>query len=813
MSSPTSSRCVYDIPMTLDATLSHTNGLDPHFTTSRNKRHFLDCKEYIVGPIPPSDFLDFFLPPTTTNDKARFTSTKNAFASIPRSAETAADIYEPLSIALNKKSKQKSRCPGFTFDTPATRNRHTRRRGCPKPHICCYTQENLKHVVSSDRHHSAEFGYLELLVQVRPDPSQDLFVDPDISLDHASRRNHQFLATHSNKALKQELEDAFGQHIAHVVEAFARQYRLSLFTIAMSGSCARLLHWDRAGCVVSESFDIREQPDLFCEFLWRFSQTSSSVRGHDLTVKLAPSEETLFRDAITEYARSQLGQDEDLESMVRRHYKAGHVVAIEVLHYRFTATMENTRRFLVSRPTVSPLALYGSGTRGYWAVDTMTQQVVFLKDTWRRTDLAEVEGETLRRLSDLGVRNVPSLVWHGDVPISLPDKPRKLKAKDIQTTRHDLLASESWACQVDEQEVHVPKRRHYRLVMGTVGQTIKTVRGTDELLHSTYDVYTAMRDALQKDSRIHRDISVGNIILVQEPDSPVRKGYLIDWEMSCRIDESGDACESGRVGTWDFMSYRLLDVMHRNAKHRFQDDMESLLYVVLYSALLWQPHNLSKANLTFIISGMFEYGYKHPLGAMHGGSGKLSNAVHRQYTLMVQFGSDTFREWLLTVLNYHSPLPMYEESGEYKDKWSTPEPLDTYWATFLQTNVLESNNRVVHTLDKSDYYESISASTPSRGSSPHVSGKALGKRPMREAPDEAPVRRNSRRRAFTPPPVAGPSNRAAPSRSHSTPPLRRSSRIQEQKGRVQQADTKGVGDQTLRRRGPSKRKTRTTSRK
>ena len=56
-----------------------------------------------------------------------------------------------------------------------------------------------------------------------------------------------------------------------------------------------------------------------------------------------------------------------------------------------------------------------------------------------------------------------------------------------------------------------------------------------------------MRDSLEKGSRLHRDISVGNIILVQEPGSPIRKGYLIDWEMSCRIDESGDATESGRV--------------------------------------------------------------------------------------------------------------------------------------------------------------------------------------------------------------------------------------------------------------------------
>ena len=61
------------------------------------------------------------------------------------------------------------------------------------------------------------------------------------------------------------------------------------------------------------------------------------------------------------------------------------------------------------------------------------------------------------------------------------------------------------------------------------------------------DMRAAMRDALAKDCRLHRDISVGNIILVQEEDSDVRRGYLIDWEASCRVDGTGNALEDGRA--------------------------------------------------------------------------------------------------------------------------------------------------------------------------------------------------------------------------------------------------------------------------
>ena len=56
-----------------------------------------------------------------------------------------------------------------------------------------------------------------------------------------------------------------------------------------------------------------------------------------------------------------------------------------------------------------------------------------------------------------------------------------------------------------------------------------------------------MQDALAKDSRIHRDLSAGNIILVKEPGRAVRQGYLIDWESSDQVDSAGEALHSGRA--------------------------------------------------------------------------------------------------------------------------------------------------------------------------------------------------------------------------------------------------------------------------
>ena len=242
------------------------------------------------------------------------------------------------------------------------------------------------------------------------------------------------------------------------------------------------------------------------------------------------------------------------------------------------------------------------------------------------------------------------------------------------------------------------------------------------------------------------------------------------------------------------MSIRLLDYTAVNGKHRFQDDMESLLYVVLYCALRWQPHNLSEDALTMTISNVFDYAFKHPLGSMHGGNGKRENAAQRQYTTGVVFESAALQEWLLTVLNYHSPLPMYGD--EYKDKWSTPEPLETFWATFLQTHTLESDNRFVHTLDTSKYYDSFSVSSTSStsstssSSSSTTSSSSPGTLGKRSAHDGSQVRPPSKR-PHSPAgrvPVPGPSRARRARAVAASTGIRRSERIAKQESKPKKTE-------------------------
>lgn len=56
-----------------------------------------------------------------------------------------------------------------------------------------------------------------------------------------------------------------------------------------------------------------------------------------------------------------------------------------------------------------------------------------------------------------------------------------------------------------------------------------------------------MRGAFDNARFLHRDISVPNIVLVQEPGSDIRRGYLIDWDVASIADKTGVSLNPGRT--------------------------------------------------------------------------------------------------------------------------------------------------------------------------------------------------------------------------------------------------------------------------
>ncbi|KAL1939428.1 hypothetical protein VTO73DRAFT_9984 [Trametes versicolor] len=644
--------------------------------------------------MPVQLFIDNFLPDVPPDRKEEILSSRGAFSTVPSSGSTPSAIYEPLLSALNKSTINQSRAPGLVFENTSIRSEHPHEPGFMKPHISCFTSENLERVRLLPPSSRAELGYAELFIEVRPDIAFEFFIDPPSSSKPKEWKKHDIIVDVKDDQMKDRIERAFGQHIAYATEIQARQQRLCLFSVSFCGSRARLFRWDRSGIIVSRSFDVREQPELLCEFLARYACASHTDRGHDQTVEMATqAEEAIFQDVVSRHVEDQLGlTGDDLAEAVSEHYQEGHVMAVHV--FVKTGTDIVVDRYLVSRPVTSPMMLGGRATRGYWAAQASTRRLVFLKDTWRLP--GELEGDIIAGLHTAGVRNIPLLVAHGDVYHRLPT-PGELRSRElIHYSWTDVYDTTSWASLVARRRISVNTNVHYRLVLGTVGYALKSFKGTDELLHATYDAFQAMRDALQKDSRLHRDISVGNILLVKERGSEMRRGYLIDWEASSRVDSDGRSLCAYRMGTWRFMSGKMLTEPEKG--HFFQDDMESLLHVVFHCSLLHLRHNLRPDQLRPLMHEFFDRTFF--MGRqLYGGAAKRVNSATRLFSSRVKWSDPDIQTWLDAVMDLQGPT---SNPRELAHLWADPGHLETFWRTFLAQRTLARDDRVENKLSPPD---------------------------------------------------------------------------------------------------------------
>ncbi|KAH8922864.1 hypothetical protein BT69DRAFT_1281883 [Atractiella rhizophila] len=336
-----------------------------------------------------------------------------------------------------------------------------------------------------------------------------------------------------------------GQIIIYSTMVLSSQQRTRVFSFYVRGHHARLICHSRAGFQVTHSFDYSKDAYLQ-EFFWRYTNANREARGHDVTFVLTPN-----------------GQASD---------RAREVLKLSTNAPLFTVSVGMTgaeaRQFYVSTPfTYRHNVPVGRGTRCFRAFDpegaTDEEQRVFLKDTWRNVGYAKAEGEIYELLKEKGVPHVLKPVAHGDVPGMLQ------------------LAS------VGEKSL-----RHYRLVLDKVVRPLWEFPSTKCLIQALADALEAHQKAFDSSggqaSILHRDISEGNILFDDN-----RRGFLCDWELA-RVGE-GTSEANERTGTEEFMSLRLLASMVDDSpmEHEVQDDMESMVYVLLWSAASYAASNMN----------------------------------------------------------------------------------------------------------------------------------------------------------------------------------------------------------------------------
>nr|VWP01171.1 N/A [Ganoderma boninense] len=648
-------------------------------------------------------------------------SCKDAFVDVPRTASTEKEIYDPLSLnRINPKNDDsKSRCPGFTFlDTSDSDDRHHGHLGSLKPDVCCYAnhhleivQKDMKGKKSGPYRGRTVMGYAATFIEVKGSPSVDPFDDPPSDVSDLSLWQFVLNSETGNSATARDTRKmCFGQNIIYATEILARQHRQFLYSISLCGPMARFIRWDRAGAIVTEAFDIHRFPEHLCNFVWLFALMSDGQRGYDLTVELASrDEEKIFAEAICKHASTQAPSADVASSTfsadtLKMHYMSNHVTVVHVPEEDSSVV----RRLLVSRPFVYPTTVFGKAWRTYWAVDTTVgedheHRVVLLKDTWREDPppCGRRESDILGCLHD-GVQtiNLPKLVLSGDVkqrdviPTLYPDHTIGFAVQDhpiFQSSRTQDFLTESWVCgsalrQCQTPQPTIRKHTHHRLVLSTPGHTLTQFTGTRELLYATFDVVKTLATTSEKHHIVHRNLSPRSIILYTDPKAEDRRrqGYLIDWDQWWDDRNTLDSSEAQYSPSLQFVCATLASGDNKS-KYSVEDDLESLLYVVIYLAILWLPLNNRNRCASEAIRGMFQ-SWDQQSGRLVS-LGKKVNKASQLHTEGLKWMNDSLQIFMDTMLNALQPLPD-GGSGDYDGKpfceslWICSN-IKTIWESFL----------------------------------------------------------------------------------------------------------------------------------
>ncbi|KAI0692471.1 hypothetical protein C8T65DRAFT_522545, partial [Cerioporus squamosus] len=407
---------------------------------------------------------------------------------------------------------------------------------------------------------------------------------------------------------------------------------LSAFVIGIYGDIVRVIKYDHTSALVSPAFPIHEHPQYLQRFLWHFTHPASPdaiVAGADPTVRRLTVGDQLW---ITE--QLERAGVRDVSSALKEVHKGRRVLVPSgadgtimqpYLLYRLLDV--NSRLF--SRATTVWLTIEDTrilGPDGRLIDDPhrdkdMKTKPRILKEAWRQV-IRNPEEVFYKRLSDKIPEKdrfgISKLVCGGDLgqldvlqwERSTPTYPHRYPQH--QTFSWAIGGGKKWTCR---------ERSHMRLVIEDVGRTLTKAKNTKELVLALRDAVIGHRLAFEKAGVLHRDVSVGNVLILDEAEDGSFVGFIHDFDYSAMTDvapgdevpPSADADRADvdglesmgvavtyknderreRKGTYYFMA---LEILRRPVVHGVHHDLESFYWILVWVVLRHTVHNLPEAK-------------------------------------------------------------------------------------------------------------------------------------------------------------------------------------------------------------------------
>ncbi|KAF8522008.1 hypothetical protein JB92DRAFT_2888933 [Gautieria morchelliformis] len=321
----------------------------------------------------------------------------------------------------------------------------------------------------------------------------------------------------------------------HANEIFQQQdNRRYIYALILTESYMRVFMFDPAGCVVAPRLDYHTRPVDFCAVIAGIASLDEVKAGFDTSFVL----------------------DDRLEPRIWT-MECGPDGPPRALSYRVKSRLFKATKF-VSRAT------------GCWLVDSVEEphKTYVIKDAWIAPSETQndTEGSLITHAQNMGVSCGLVRIRH-QARILVPGRSEDTIIKN-RRMRGGAFTDGST----------VLDRVHTRIVMDTYGKPIWKFSSRGELLLAFHDAVQAHLNLYQKANILHRDVSMGNILInTDEGAGEGNRGILIDLDYAVRLEKLDTAPKT--VGTRRFMSRNLLQKKHASS-HSYLDDLESFYYVL-----------------------------------------------------------------------------------------------------------------------------------------------------------------------------------------------------------------------------------------
>ncbi|OSC97843.1 hypothetical protein PYCCODRAFT_1471492, partial [Trametes coccinea BRFM310] len=392
----------------------------------------------------------------------------------------------------------------------------------------------------------------------------------------------------------------------------------------------------------------------------------------------------------------------------------------------------------------------------------------------------------------------------------------------------------------DSKRIHC-ERSHVRIVIADVGHPLTEFTSSREMVAAMRDAIEGHRIAWERAKVLHRDVSLGNILIADDAPEGSHRGFLHDWDYSSMgpidADSQGNAASlmeddeeispdnieehKERTGTYYFIALALL-MMRPGTLHDSCHDLESYFWVLTWVVLRHTDcYREDGASGDVLCQQLFGATEDHVAISLKSGwlgddrvltvsGNEPLTALIRHFKRLVTFSQrNAYLPVPVTALTHAAVLAVFDEALAMTDwpenDWRACTLLEKTRATVPPKPIVADALR-----SKTASKKALTAGLPTvpsgSASGSHVPTRRSGTKRANEDDEPAPSgathsRKRSKASAMAPPPapgsgsgvaVAGPSgattsggrgqrsgSRAAPTLSRQ--PSRRSSRIEAQK--------------------------------